>query len=254
MDRAGTVAGAFHAGNAHRRSRSADGAKASTDEGVAPPPGPPYPPPMSGGLSFFTVCFPSMFSIVDPIGVVPVFLALAGGEDRREQRRTAARATLTATLVLSLFAASGTAIFHFFGITIPAFKVAGGILLFTMALEMMRAKTSGVKSTPEETSDAHGKDDVAIIPVGIPLLSGPGAIATVIVWSSRAHGAAEMLALYVSIGLVALITLVTLLFAGRVVRVFGKTGINVVSRIMGLILAATAAQFVIDGWREAMAS
>jgi len=131
--------------------------------------------------------------------------------------------------------------------------VAGGILLFSMALEMMRAKTSGVKSTPEETSDAHTKDDVAIIPIGIPLLSGPGAIATAIVWSSRAHGAAEMAALYASIGLVAAITLVTLLFAGRVVRFFGKTGINVVSRIMGLILAATAAQFVLDGWREAMA-
>ena len=208
---------------------------------------------MSGGLSFFTVCFPSMFSIVDPIGVVPVFLALVGGADRQEQRRTAAGATVTATVVLSVFAASGTAIFHFFGITIPAFKVAGGILLFSMALEMMRAKTSSVKSTPEETSDAHTKEDLAIVPIGIPLLSGPGAIATVIVWASRAHGVAQMLALYASIGLVALLTLLTLLFAGRVVKLFGKTGINVVSRIMGLILAATAAQFVIDGWRDAMA-
>lgn len=207
---------------------------------------------MSGGLAFFTVCFPSIFSIVDPIGVVPVYLALVGSEARAEQRRTAARATLTATIVLSLFAASGTAIFHFFGITIPAFKVAGGILLFSMALEMMRAHTSQVKSTPEETSDARAKDDVAIVPIGIPLLSGPGAIATAIMWSSRAHGAGEMIALFVSILLVTAITLVTLVSAGRVVKFFGKTGINVVSRIMGLILAATAAQFVIDGWREAM--
>lgn len=207
---------------------------------------------MSGGLAFFTVCFPSMFSIVDPIGVVPVYLALVGGEKPPEQRRTAARATLTATIVLSIFAASGTAIFHFFGITIPAFKLAGGILLFSMALEMMRAHTSGVKSTPEETTDARARDDVAIIPIGIPLLSGPGAIATAIMWSSRAHGAGEKIALFVSILLVTAITLVTLLSAGRVVKIFGKTGINVVSRIMGLILAATAAQFVIDGVREAM--
>lgn len=208
---------------------------------------------MALGVAFFTVCFPSLFSIVDPIGVVPVYLALVGSEPLSEQRRTAARATLTATIVLSLFAATGTAIFHFFGITIPAFKVAGGILMFSMALEMLRAKTSQVKSTPEETSDAQAKDDVAIIPIGIPLLSGPGAIATAIMWSSRAHRASEKVALFVSILLVTSITLVTLLFAGRVVRIFGKTGINVVSRIMGLILAATAAQFVIDGWREAFA-
>jgi len=208
---------------------------------------------MSGGLSFFTVCFPSMFSIVDPIGVVPVYLALVGAEPLGEQRRTAARATATATIVLSLFAATGAAIFHFFGITIPAFKVAGGILLFSMALEMMRAKTSPVRSTPEETSDARGKDDVAIVPIGIPLLSGPGAIATAVMWSSRAHRPGEKIALFVSILLVTGITLLTLLFAGRVVKLFGRTGINVVSRIMGLILAATAAQFVIDGWREAMA-
>src|SRR5262249_50738828 len=90
----------------------------------------PNPPRMSGGLSFFTVCFPSMFSIVDPIGIVPVYLALVGTESRAEQKRTAVRAAITAAVVLTLFAATGTAVFHFFGITIPAFKVAGGILMF----------------------------------------------------------------------------------------------------------------------------
>ncbi len=208
----------------------------------------------SVGLAFFTVCFPSMFSIVDPIACVPIYLALVGNEERAEQRRTAIRAVMTATLVLGLFAASGTALFHFFGITIPAFKVAGGILLFTMSLEMMRAKTSPVKSTPEEASEAKAKDDVAIIPLGIPLLSGPGAIATAMMWSSRAQEMGEKVALYVSIGLVALIALGALAFAGSIVKLLGKTGINVISRIMGLILAATAAQFVIDGWRAAMSA
>lgn len=168
------------------------------------------------------------------------------------QRRTALRATLTATIVLCLFAATGTAIFRFFGITIPAFKLAGGVLLFSMALEMMRAKRSPVRNTPEETSEAQHKDDVAIVPIGIPLLSGPGAIATAVMWSARAQRPTEHLALYVSIGMVTGITLVTLLFAPRVVRFFGQTGINVITRIMGLILAATAAQFLIDGFREAM--
>ena len=206
------------------------------------------------GLSFFAVCFPSIFSIVDPIASIPVYLSLVGNEVRAEQRRTAARAVLTATIVLFLFAATGNTIFRFFGITVPAFKVAGGILLFTMALEMMRARQSPVRSTPEETSEAQHKDDVAIVPIGIPILSGPGAIATAVMWSSRAEDAAQKAALYASIGLVTTLTLVTLLFASRVARFFGKTGLNVISRIMGLILASTAAQFVIDGWREAMAS
>ena len=208
---------------------------------------------MSGGLSFFTLCFPSLFSIVDPVACVPVYLALVGHEAREAQLRIALRATFTMTVVLCVFSATGTAIFHFFGITVPAFKVAGGILLFTMALEMMRAKTSPVKSTPEEQSEAQQKEDVAIIPIGIPLLSGPGAIATAMMWSARAHDTGEKFALYMSIGLLTAVTLLTLLFASRVVRLFGKTGINVMSRIMGLILAATAAQFVLDGWREAMA-
>jgi multiple antibiotic resistance protein len=207
---------------------------------------------MSAGLAFFSVCFPSLFSIVDPIGVVPLYLALAGDEPRAEQRRTALRAVVTAVSVLSVFAATGMAIFRFFGITMPAFKVAGGVLLSTMALEMMRAHQSPVKSTPEETSDARAKADVAVTPLGIPLLSGPGAIASVIMWSSRAEMTAEKVALYASIGLLAAVTLVSLLFATRLVKVLGRTGINVVTRIMGLILAATAAQFVIDGWREAM--
>ena len=207
---------------------------------------------MSAGIEFFSVCFPSLFSIVDPIGVVPVYLALVGAETRAEQTRTALRATVTGAAVMLVFAATGTSIFQFFGITIPAFKVAGGVLLFTMALEMMRARQSPVKSTPEETAAARAGDDLAITPIGIPLISGPGAIATVIMWSTRAAGASEKLALYASIGLVIAITLISLLFATRLVRILGRTGINVITRIMGLILAATAAQFVIDGWKAAM--
>lgn len=207
---------------------------------------------MSAGLAFFSVCFPSMFSIVDPIGVVPMYLGLASSEPPGEQRGIAVRAVITATVVLVLFAATGMAVFHFFGISIAAFKLAGGVLLGTMALEMMRARHSSVRSTPEETSDAKVKDDIAVTPIGIPLLSGPGAIANAIVWASRAASTEQKVALYVSIALVMVITLVALLFGARLLRLLGKTGINVVTRIMGLILAATAAQFVVDGWKEAM--
>lgn len=209
---------------------------------------------MSAGLTFFTLCFPSLFSIVDPLASVPIFLALTGKEDHRTQRRTAIRATVTALVILSLFALLGPQIFRFFGITIPAFKIAGGVLLFTMALEMMRAKHSGARGTAEEQTEAQQKEDVGLIPIGVPLLSGPGAIATVMMWSSRAVQYDQKIALFSSIGLLAIVILLTLLFAPRLARLFGKTGINIVTRIMGLILASTAAQFVIDGWREAMSA
>lgn len=207
---------------------------------------------MSAGLSFFILVFPSLFSIVDPLASIPIFLALTGGDDAKSQRRTAIRATVTAAVVMSLFALLGTQIFRFFGITIPAFKLAGGVLLFTMALEMMRARHSDARSTAEEQMEAQHKEDVGLIPLGIPLLSGPGAIATVMMWSARAARYDQKIALFVAIGLIVLAILLTLLFAPRLARLFGKTGINIVTRIMGLILAATACQFIVDGWREAM--
>ena len=209
---------------------------------------------MSGGLAFFSVCFPSLFSIVDPIGVVPVYLALVGGEPRAEQRRIATRAVITATIVLILFAATGTAIFRLFGITVPAFKVAGGVLLATMALEMMRARTSTVKSTPEETSEAQAPRTTSPSRPSASLSSPGRARSPPRSCGRRARmQMSEKIALYASIVMVTGITFVTLLFASRLVQLLGKTGINVITRIMGLILAATAAQFVIDGWREAMA-
>jgi multiple antibiotic resistance protein len=209
---------------------------------------------MSGGLAFLGLCLPSLLSIVDPLAAVPMFVTLVAKETRPEQRRTAMRAVFTMTVMLLLFAAAGNAIFHFLGITVPAFKIAGGVLLFSMALEMMRAHPSAVRSKPEEEEEAQDKQDVGIVPLGIPLLSGPGAIATAMVWAGRAKGPAENAALYVSILIVALITLVTLIFSTTLLTRLGKTGINIATRIMGLILAATAAQFLIDGIREALKS
>ncbi|MBL9108420.1 MAG: NAAT family transporter, partial [Myxococcales bacterium] len=123
------------------------------------------------------VAFGSLFSIVDPFSALPVFVALTGEKPREYQSRTALRASLTCFVVLSVFAAAGSFIFKFFGITIPAFKVAGGILLFGVALDMMRAQHSETRTTKEEETEKH--EDVGLIPLGLPLLSGPGAIAAV---------------------------------------------------------------------------
>jgi multiple antibiotic resistance protein len=206
---------------------------------------------MSPYVAYSLVCFGSLFSIVDPFSVVPIFLGLTGDQPRAAQARTALRATLTTFCVLTTFALAGTWIFGFFSITLAAFKIAGGVLLFFVALEMMRAKRSGTRSTDEEEREAETKEDVGLIPLGLPLLSGPGAIATVMVLAGKAKNVSERLGVYTAVLAVSILCFLVLRSASFVARVLGTTGINVVGRVMGLILAAVAMQFVIDGVHEA---
>jgi multiple antibiotic resistance protein len=206
---------------------------------------------MPSSLTFGLAAFGSIFSIVDPFAALPVYLALTGRETEASRRRIATRAALTCLLVLCTFALIGPAVFRFFGITIPAFRIAGGLLLFGVSMEMMHAKISETKTTAAEKEDAAGKDDVGLIPVGIPLLSGPGAIASVMMLAGSASGTSERAALFTAIILVASIAWVLLRFAGRVARFFGTTGMNLIGRIMGLILAAVAVQFILDGLQGA---
>jgi multiple antibiotic resistance protein len=206
---------------------------------------------MSSLVSYALVAFGSLFSIVDPFAAVPIFLALTGDQPRPAQAKTALRATATCFVVLTVFGVAGSFIFSFFGITLPAFKIAGGILLFGVGLEMMRAKRSDTRATHEEALEAETKEDVGLIPLGLPLLSGPGAIATVMVLVGKAHDLAQRVSLFVDIAAVSVITFLTLRSASFVARVFGTTGLNIIGRVMGLILAAVAMQFVIDGVHEA---
>ncbi len=182
---------------------------------------------------------------------MPIFLGLVGDQSRSEQARIALRASLTCVVVLGTFAVAGSFIFSFFGITIPAFKIAGGILLFGVGLEMMRARRSETRSTSEERDEAEGKEDVGLIPLGLPLLSGPGAIATVMVLVGKAQNLHQRFAVYAAVFVVSLITFLILRSAAFFARVLGRTGINVIGRVMGLILAAVAIQFVLDGLQGA---
>jgi multiple antibiotic resistance protein len=205
-------------------------------------------------MAFWTyslLSFGSLFSIVDPFAAVPIFLGLAGDQDRRTQSLTALRASITCFVILSAFAAAGAFIFGFFGITMPAFKVAGGILLFAVGLEMMRARQSDTRSTTEERHEAASKEDVGLIPLGLPLLSGPGAIATVMVLVGKAGSTEQRFAVHLAILAVSVATFLVLRSAALFARLLGKTGINVIGRLMGLILAAVSVQFVLDGLREA---
>lgn len=202
-------------------------------------------------VSYTLLVFGSLFSIVDPFAAVPIFLGLTGHMARAEQRRTARRAALTCFLVLSLFGLCGALVFKFFGVTLPAFKIAGGILLFGVGLDMMNAKASETRGTAEEQKEAQFKEDVGLIPLGIPLLSGPGAIATVMVLAAQAKSMAEHAAISAGVLIVSVLAYIILASSYFFAKVLGQTGLNVIARIMGLILAALAIQFVLDGLREA---
>jgi multiple antibiotic resistance protein len=201
-------------------------------------------------FTFGLVAFSAIFFVVDPLAVLPVFLAMTRNETPAQKRATALRAAVTAGITLTVFAAAGQLIFRLFGISLGGFKIAGGVLLFLVALDMMQARPSRTRSTPEEEEEGIHKADVAIIPLAIPLLSGPGSIATVMVLMSRHTGIAYMIPVYVSILLT--VTAAWLMLRGGewLERRLSQTFMNVVNRVMGLILAAVAVEFVIAGVKD----
>lgn len=203
-------------------------------------------------LAFALSAFSAVFSVVDPLGVVPVYLAMTSSDSRKHKRRTAVRASIAMFVTLAVFAASGNYILNFFGISLGAFRIAGGVLLLLLAIDMLRAQKSRQKSTPEEEAEGAEKPDVSIFPLAIPMLSGPGAVATVMVLMARAHGMIEMGIVFIAIALTALITFVVLLGATFAEKRLGQTGINVLHRVMGLLLAAIAVQFIVDGARDVL--
>jgi multiple antibiotic resistance protein len=201
-------------------------------------------------LSFGLVSLSAVFFIVDPLAVLPVYLAITQSESEQQKRATALRAALTAGLTLAVFGAAGQLIFKFFGISLPAFKIAGGVLCFLVALDMMQARPSRTRSTPEEEQEGVEKADVAIIPLAIPLLSGPGAIATVMVLMAKTRGALEAALVFGAIAATTLATWLTLRGAAWIERRLSRTFLNVLMRVMGLILAAIAVEFILSGAHE----
>lgn len=192
----------------------------------------------------------SIFFIVDPLAVIPSFLTLTADDTASQRRRTALKASVACTLILAGFASAGGLIFKIFGITLPAFRIAGGIILGLSALEMVRAERRS-RETKEEVKEGAEKYSAAFTPLGIPMLAGPGAISTVIVLMDRARGWGQMVPIYTAILGAGLATFIVLRASEPFHKLLGKTGINVLSRIMGLVLATVAVQFILDGLREA---
>ena len=202
-------------------------------------------------LQFALVTFASVLFIVDPIAVVPTYLVITQGQSPEQRKITARRACVAAGLILVIFALAGGRIFGLFGITMPAFRIAGGLILWLVAMDMLHGNRSTQEGVAEIT-EGQAKEDVAVTPLAMPMLAGPGAISTVMVLSGQARTTSQTVTVYVSIALTLLISWITLRLAERLVKRMGQTGIRVMTRIMGLLLAAIAVQFVITGVREAM--
>lgn len=203
----------------------------------------------SAYVRFSVLALSSIFFLVDPFAALPTFLAVTAGQDDSKRRKTARKASLTAFVVLTTFAVAGSFIFKMFGITLPAFEIAGGVILLLIGLDMLEAKRSPTQESSGETAEAASKDDVGIVPLGIPMLAGPGAITSVMVLVGQVPGLMswEMGAIAASIAITAAICYVVLGSAARVARLMGETGIRILVRIMGLLLVALAVQYFVNG-------
>lgn len=198
-------------------------------------------------LEFVFNSFVTLLVVVDPLGLAPIFAALTQGYSGKRKRETALRGTILGAAILFLFALVGGALLGALGIGIPAFRIAGGLLLFLLSLDMIFARPAGLRSRTvrDQEEDAY-EQDVSVFPLAIPLLAGPGAITTVLLYAGG-RDAAQLAAFTGVLLAVLLLTLASLLLAPRVMSLFGETGANVLSRVLGVLLAALAVQFVLDG-------
>lgn len=203
-------------------------------------------------VKFFVV----LLVVVEPLSLLPVLAGLTDGADDSYRRRMSIKAVGISSAVCLVFAAGGTTLLQVLGISVDAFKVGGGILLFLLAIEMVFARPSGVRSiTPGEDAEAHHRGDISVFPLAFPLIAGPGAIATILLaFADVSPGSLQFFAHVGVVVLVLAITLALMLMTGPVMRVIGVTGGAVLGRILGVLLAALASQFVLDGIRGAMAS
>lgn len=198
-------------------------------------------------IQYFLVALTSIFFLVDPFAALPTFLVIAADADHKEKRRLALKACLTCFVLLTAFALAGSLVFRFFGITLPAFEIAGGIILILMGLEMLQARRSATHETPGEMEEGVAKEDAGIIPLGTPMLAGPGAISTVMVLMGPAPNWWRIGTVFVAITLTSLVSFLILASADRVRQFLGETGIRILMRLMGLLLTAIAVQFIVNG-------
>jgi multiple antibiotic resistance protein len=203
---------------------------------------------LTTALLFFT----SFFAIINPLGVMPVFMTMTSDISELQRRRTAVKAVITAFITLMLFAFGGQLMFKFFGISVNSFRVVGGIIFFAMGYEMLHARISRIKM--DEDLVKKYVDDISVTPLGIPMIAGPGAITNSIVLMEDSHSIQLKVILILSILATLLITLFVLLGAGKIIRLLGETGNKIMMKLMGLIMMVIAVEFFFAGLRPILQS
>jgi MarC family membrane protein len=208
---------------------------------------------MTEDLKFAVVALSAVFFVIDPMANVPIFLTITASDTPAQRRRTAIRAAAATWVTLSVFALAGGLIFKAFGISLGAFKIAGGLMLLLMSVDMMRAQPSATRTSAEEQGEACARDDVAIFPLAIPMLAGPGAIATVMVLMSRAAWhPVRTAAVFLAVTVACAASWLMMRSAANAERLLPKTLLRALERIMGLLLAAVAVEFIAGGVRDMM--
>ena len=196
---------------------------------------------------FFAVTLSSILFLVDPVATVPAFLVMTEGHSQDHRKRMARRAAWTCFFVLGGFGLIGAQVFQLLGITMPAFRIAGGLILLLIGMDMVQAKRPSTNEAPGEAEEGAHKEDVGIIPLGMPMLAGPGAISTVMVLIGPHPQPPQLVLIFVALATTALISYWVLKAADNVRRFLGETGIHILTRLMGMLLMALAVQFITGG-------
>lgn len=199
--------------------------------------------------SFLTIFIPLLI-ILDPLGNLPLFLLFTKDNSQAEQDKMAAQATLASAAILFFFGLTGDFLLRFFGISLPAFQIAGGFIFFLYALQMLQLLPSSMKTSDQEKQEGVAKENVAFVPLATPLLAGPGSITAVLVWHQNASATNNIALLFVAIILASVVVYITFRFAKRIRDFLGIGGILVMSRLMGLLLAVIAVQFMVSGFQQ----
>lgn len=200
---------------------------------------------ITGYFTLLLLFMTSFITLMNPLGIMPVFLTMTNGLDKKGKRRTAIRSLITAFFTLIAFAFGGEMLFDFFGISVAGLKVVGGVLFFIIGYDMLNARLSRIKITPEEVKSYV--NDVSITPLGIPMIAGPGSITNAIILMDQSQTAMEKSILIASILAVCLIILVILLSANTIMKVLGDTGNKILMKLMGLIVMVLAVEFFFTG-------
>jgi multiple antibiotic resistance protein len=191
--------------------------------------------------------FISLLALINPVGAIPFFLSLTSQQSVAEQRRTIRIASISVFCVIAVTTLLGQQIIRFFGISIGALEVGGGIIMLLMSISMLNAQVGNARSTPEERHEAEMKDNIAVVPLAIPLLTGPGSISTVLVYAASYPHWYERISLIVIGAVIAALCFGSLSLAEPIARWVGRTGINIGTRLMGLMLSALAVEFIVNG-------